>query len=300
MTTTDTRDIVITRVLNAPVATVWNLWTDPDSVPGWWGPEDYTCPLARIDLREGGAYLFAMRAPAEQGGAVSYTGGVYTRIEPLRRLEFTQNLTDEAGVPLAEAELPDGFSQGVRTIVEFRDVGGLAELTITEKGWRRSLMSVFAYAGMHQSLDKMSERLTEASTEPSTAPSTGWHPLDLKLELVPLPVSDVDRSRSFYTDVLGFHLDHDVQPGNGMRIVQLTPPGSACSIVIGSGMGQASPDERTVHGLHLVVGDIVATRDHLRGRGADISEIDDMGGVKFAYFSDPDGNSWALQQLGDR
>ncbi len=124
--------------------------------------------------------------------------------------------------------------------------------------------------------------------------------MDMKLELIPLPVADVDRSRSFYTDVLGFNLDHDVQPGNGMRIVQLTPPGSACSIVIGSGMGQASPDERTVQGLHLVVGDIAATRDDLRSRGADISDIDDLGGVKFAYFTDPGGNSWVLQQMNDR
>lgn len=121
--------------------------------------------------------------------------------------------------------------------------------------------------------------------------------MDMKLELIPLPVSDVDRGKSFYVDTLGFNLDHDVEPGNGMRIVQLTPPGSACSIVIGSGMGSASPDDRTVQGLHLVVDDILATRDLLRGRGADVSDVDDMGGVKFAYFSDPDGNSWVLQQM---
>ncbi len=95
MANNDIRDVVITRVLNAPVATVWNLWTDPNAVTGWWGPEDYTSPSALIDLREGGSYLFAMRAPADQGGAVSYTGGVYKRIEPLKRLEFTQNLTNE-------------------------------------------------------------------------------------------------------------------------------------------------------------------------------------------------------------
>lgn len=161
MANNDIRDVVITRVLNAPVATVWNLWTDPNAVTGWWGPEDYTSPSARIDLREGGSYLFAMRAPAEQGGAVSYTGGVYKRIEPLKRLEFTQNLTNEVGEPVLEAELPDGFSQNVHTIVELRDVNGLTELTITEKGWKRSLMSVFAYAGMHQSLDKMSTHVLE-------------------------------------------------------------------------------------------------------------------------------------------
>ena len=119
----------------------------------------------------------------------------------------------------------------------------------------------------------------------------------MRLELVPLPVSDVERSKAFYTDVIGFELDHDVQPGNGMRIVQLTPPGSACSIVIGTGMG-GDPADGTVHGLHLVVDDIAAARAELLTRGAEVSGIQDMGGVLYAYFSDPDGNSWALQQIG--
>lgn len=120
----------------------------------------------------------------------------------------------------------------------------------------------------------------------------------MKLELVPLPVADVERSKTFYTDTVGFTLDHDVQPGNGMRIVQLTPPGSACSIVIGAGMANSSPDDGTVKGLHLVVENIAAARDQLIKHGAAVTEIEDMGGVKFAYFSDPDGNSWALQEIG--
>ena len=120
--------------------------------------------------------------------------------------------------------------------------------------------------------------------------------MDMKLELVPLPVSDVDRSKAFYADTIGFVLDHDVRPGNGMRIVQLTPPGSACSIAFGTGMG-TSPEECTVKGLHLVVDDIAAAREELLARGADSGEIRDMGGVKFAFFSDPDGNTWELQDL---
>ena len=121
--------------------------------------------------------------------------------------------------------------------------------------------------------------------------------MEMRLELVPLPVSDVDRSKAFYTDTIGFVLDHDVEPGNGMRIVQLTPPGSACSIAFGTGMGVGTPEAGTVTGLHLVVDDIAAVRDELVSRGADIGEIRDMGGVKFAYFSDPDGNTWELQDL---
>ncbi|MEO8095232.1 MAG: VOC family protein [Pseudolysinimonas sp.] len=121
--------------------------------------------------------------------------------------------------------------------------------------------------------------------------------MKMRLELVPLPVSDIERSKAFYSEIIGFHLDHDVMPGNGMRIVQLTPVGSACSIVFGTGMG-GDPADGTVHGIHLVVDDIAAARDELVERGADVSAIQDMGGVQYAYFSDPDGNSWALQQIG--
>ncbi len=122
--------------------------------------------------------------------------------------------------------------------------------------------------------------------------------MDLRLELIPLPSTDVDASKAFYVDRVGFHLDHDVEPGNGMRIVQLTPPGSGCSVVVGVGIG--SPDAGPVSGLHLVVDDIEAARAELTGRGVDVSGVDDMGGVKYAYFSDPDGNSWALQEIPGR
>jgi catechol 2,3-dioxygenase-like lactoylglutathione lyase family enzyme len=117
--------------------------------------------------------------------------------------------------------------------------------------------------------------------------------MDMRLELVPLPSSDVDESLEFYVERVGFTLDHDIEPGNGMRIVQLTPPGSACSVVLGVSDAQAGP----VKGLHLVVDDIEAARSELLERGVDVSGVDDMGGVKYAYFADPDGNSWALQEI---
>lgn len=120
--------------------------------------------------------------------------------------------------------------------------------------------------------------------------------MDMRLELVPLPSTDVDRSKAFYLDQVGFVLDHDVEPGNGMRVVQLTPPGSACSIVMGVGI--SDPNAGPVLGLHLVVDDIDAVREQLLGTGVDVSGVSDMGGgVRYAYFSDPDGNSWALQQI---
>jgi predicted enzyme related to lactoylglutathione lyase len=121
--------------------------------------------------------------------------------------------------------------------------------------------------------------------------------MDMKLEVVPLPVSDVDRSLTFYTQNTGFTLDHDVSPGNGMRIIQLTPPGSACSIVFGTGMGETGVAPGSIKGLHLVVADIEEARDQLVERGVTVSEVSDLGGVLYAYFEDPDANTWALQEI---
>ncbi|MBS1697020.1 MAG: SRPBCC domain-containing protein [Actinobacteria bacterium] len=152
-------EIVVNRILKAPVATVWKLWTDPELVTKWWGPEDYTAPSAEIDLRVGGRYIFSMQAPLYQGGAESFTSGIYKKIIPLQLLEFTQSVTDRDGIDMPVDQLPENFSQNVHTVVEFSDVNGLTQLTITERGWTKSLMSVFAYAGMHQSLDKFTAEL---------------------------------------------------------------------------------------------------------------------------------------------
>ena len=118
----------------------------------------------------------------------------------------------------------------------------------------------------------------------------------MKLEVVMLPVSNVDASIDFYKNSVGFKLDHDIKPGNGMRVVQLTPPGSGCSIVFGSGMGQLA-EPGSIKNTHLVVDDIDSARKQLAENGVTISEVQDMGGVKYAYFEDPDGNSWALQEI---
>ena len=122
---------------------------------------------------------------------------------------------------------------------------------------------------------------------------------DMKLELVPVPVSDVDRAKAFYIEKVGFNLDHDVQPSDTVRVIQLTPPGSACSIVIGTGLGAISEMQPgSVKGLHLVVADVSQVRELLAGRGIEVSEIVEYPrGIKFVYFSDPDGNSWALQEI---
>ena len=119
--------------------------------------------------------------------------------------------------------------------------------------------------------------------------------MDFRLELVPVPVSAVDRSIAFYRDKAGFHLDIDKTVNDDLRFVQLTPPGSACSVVVGVGM--SDPDAPRVQNLHLVVDEINEVRTQLTARGVEVSEVQDMGGVKYAYLSDPDGNSWALQQI---
>ena len=123
--------------------------------------------------------------------------------------------------------------------------------------------------------------------------------MNMKLELVPMPVTDVDRAKAFYVGKLGFVEDVDVRPTDGMRICQLTPPGSACSILLSTGLqliNEMQPG--TVHGLHLVVNDIDASRAELVERGLEIGEIEDVGaGVRYAWFKDPDGNSLALQEM---
>ncbi|MGN6303051.1 MAG: VOC family protein [Angustibacter sp.] len=124
--------------------------------------------------------------------------------------------------------------------------------------------------------------------------------MQMKLEVVPLPVLDVERSLAFYRDAVGFRLDHDVSPGNGMRVVQLTPPGSACSVVFGVGIDDGSVPPGSVRNLHLVVDDVDAARRLLLERGVEVSDVVDMGGVKYAFFADPDANSWALQEITSR
>jgi predicted enzyme related to lactoylglutathione lyase len=122
--------------------------------------------------------------------------------------------------------------------------------------------------------------------------------MQMKLEVVHVPVSDVDRAKAFYTEQIGFNADHDHQVNDELRFVQLTPPGSACSIAIGTGLTQMKPG--SIEGLMMVVADVQAARDELMQRGTDVSEIDVQPWGSFVYFSDPDGNTWVLQQLPDR
>jgi predicted enzyme related to lactoylglutathione lyase len=122
--------------------------------------------------------------------------------------------------------------------------------------------------------------------------------MNFKLELVAVPVSDVDRAKSFYTDKVGFVADHDLAVSDEIRFVQLTPPGSACSIALGKGIVDAPPG--SAKGLQLVVEDIEAARAELVERGVEVGEIQEFPWGSFLFFSDPDGNGWAVQKLPPR
>jgi predicted enzyme related to lactoylglutathione lyase len=119
--------------------------------------------------------------------------------------------------------------------------------------------------------------------------------MDFKLELVQVPVSDPDRAKAFYTEQAGFNADVDVTVSDEIRFVQLTPPGSACSIALGTGLGQMAPG--SLQGLQLVVSDINAARAELVERGVEVSQVQEFDWGSFVFFSDPDGNGWAVQQI---
>jgi catechol 2,3-dioxygenase-like lactoylglutathione lyase family enzyme len=119
--------------------------------------------------------------------------------------------------------------------------------------------------------------------------------IDLRLELISVPVSDVDRAKAFYVEQAGFNPDHDHTVSDDLRFVQLTPPGSACSISIGKGLTEKEPG--SVEGLQLVVDDIEEAKDELSGRGVEVGEVQDFPWGRFLFFADPDGNRWAVQQI---
>lgn len=159
-------------------------------------------------------------------------------------------------------------------------------------------------------------QILHSSSRPVSRSRAGWArfaaspgDVDWKLEVVVVPVADVERAKAFYAGQLGFVVDHDTQAGEGVRVVQLTPPGSACSIVVGEGIAEMEPG--SLRGLQLVVDDVRAARAELAGRGVEVSEVqvfagtgfraardgDELQNAGFAFFSDPDGNAWAVQQI---
>ena len=159
-----TRDLIVTRVFDAPVELMWKAWTDPQYIMKWWGPDYFTSPSAKIDLRVGGTSLVCMRAPKEFGGMDMYSTWVYQKIVPLERIEFIQNLADKDGnlIDPAEIGMPPEFPRDTRTVVTFKDLGnGKTEMTVTEYNMptAETEMGKNAELGLNQSLDKMAVSL---------------------------------------------------------------------------------------------------------------------------------------------
>ncbi len=157
-------DLVVTRIIDAPLEMVWKAWTLPEHVMRWWGPKDYVSPTCKIDLREGGKYIFCMRAPKDQGGQDSYTAGIFTKIVPMERLEFTQSLSDKDGneIDPAQIGMPPDFPKHMRTSIVFKAKANMTELTIRVSNAPVGQMYVYALAGWHQSIDKLAESLAKA------------------------------------------------------------------------------------------------------------------------------------------
>jgi uncharacterized protein YndB with AHSA1/START domain len=151
------RNIVVTRVFDAPIELVWKAWTDPEHVMLWWGPDHFTCPSARIDFREGGTSIVCMRAPKFLGGQDLYSTWAYTKIVVLQRIEFLQNLSDKDGnlVDPASVGMPPDFPKDKRTLVTFKSDGNKTEMSVTEYDWPPSQLLTFAELGLNQCVDKM-------------------------------------------------------------------------------------------------------------------------------------------------
>jgi uncharacterized protein YndB with AHSA1/START domain len=147
-------NIVVSRLIDAPVEKVWKAWTDANEVRQWWGPTGYTSPTCVIDLKEGGKYIFSMQAPAEQGGQLLYVAGTYQKIVKGNLLEFTQGMSDKEGNALTSAA--SGMPKSIRTTVEFKPYrAGMMELVITEYDWTPGQMLVYSMAGLHDTVDKL-------------------------------------------------------------------------------------------------------------------------------------------------
>jgi uncharacterized protein YndB with AHSA1/START domain len=152
------RDVIVTRVFDAPVEQVWNAWVEPEMVKQWWGPTGFTCPLAEMDFREGGTSLVCMRAPKEFGGQDMYNTWTYEEIEPMKRLLYTLRFTDKDGKAFDPAEmgLPPGIPKAVRDINTFKDLGnGKTEVIVIEYSYTSDQAHDLSKVGLEQCLDKM-------------------------------------------------------------------------------------------------------------------------------------------------
>lgn len=260
--------IEIARVYPTSRTRVWAAWTEPAQLARWWGKRGWSTPpeSVEVDLRPGGA--FRLDSVSDADGTVMRQDGVLRVVEPPERLVLVMGDGSIATVTFADLG-------GGRTEMVFR-----AEVRMPDDVRRR------AEGGLGSAFERLGEVLSEV--------------VDFRLEVVVVPVADVDRAKAFYADGLGFTVDHDAEPAPGQRVVQLTPRGSGCSVVIGTGLTEMAPG--SLDGLQLVVSDLEAAHAELRGRGVELGETRTLGregrpGFRFTFFTDPDGNGWAIQEI---
>ena len=278
--------IDFTREFDAPVEALWNAHRDPDLVRQWLGPRGYEMDIERWDFTTGGGYRYTHR----DGDNVYGFHGTFHTIRDndlaIQTFEF-EGAPDEVAIEFMRfVDLGDGRSR-----LEGRSIGRTVE--------GRDMM---VESGMEKGMAEGYERLDELVAQPATLRGGPGLTMDWTLEVVIVPVSDLDDAIAFYRDRVGFDLDHDTRTEQ-MHVAQLTPRGSGCSIVVGDLPTQRAMTPGSLHGLQLVVADAAAARAELVGRGVECSEVtvfDERDGGTFFGFSDPDGNSWAVQQIAAR
>ncbi len=274
-----TRDIVITREFAAPRTRVFAAHTEPGLLRRWFGPHGWQLTGCAVDLRVGGRWRFVLHGPADAEMTLS---GTYLEIDAPNRLVMTETNTDCD----VRAEY-----ESVITL----DFTGNTTLTHTARFPTSAIRDAVLASGMAGGVEAGFDRLT----------TTLENTMDWKIELVPVPVTDVDRAKDFYANKLGFAVDVDHNQGDSFRIVQLTPPGSGCSIAIGVGVCAMKPGD--LIGVQLVVDDIQAAHRQLTERGAapsnvfhfeDGRQVDGPGDRwnSFITLTDPDGNRWNVQE----
>lgn len=273
------RDIVITRELSAPRQRVFDAHTQPHLLRRWFGPHGWRLTVCEVDLRPDGEWHYVMHGPA---GEEMVLHGRYLEIDPPNRLVMTETNVDCH----ARAD-----HESVITI----ELTGDTLLTHTATFPTPEIRDAVVESGMARGVDSGLDRLED----------TLEHLMDWKIEMIPVPVTDVDRAKEFYADKLGFGIDVDHSAGESFRFVQVTPPGSGSSIGFGVGVSEMKPGD--LKGVQIVVADIERAHAELVGRGVDASpiwhiedgeQVDGKGDDwnSFVTFSDPDGNRWVIQE----
>lgn len=272
-------EIQIRRTVAAPRALVFDCYTRPEHLPNWMaGPPGWSMQVCEIDLRPGGAFRYVLRG---DGGAELVLSGTYQEVDRPLRVVSTETWGP-------------GWPETLNTLT-LTAFGSHTLITTLVRYPSKEARDAALQSGMREGLEAGFGTLETYLKGVDLPPVPG-----MRLELVPVPVADVDRALAFYVDLLGFHLDHDVQPGDGARVTQLTPPGSACSIVLYKDLPGLDLPAGTLRGLHLVVDDIHRSRELLLARGVPLGTVDDLGGILYAPFADPDGNTWLLQEIPPR